>query len=118
MAVNAFPYLVITDGTDTVTIQDGAGGLTSYALVADTWAPATATRRVSALGGQLSYTDIAEELELTIRGADTATAYDNLQKLTRLLDKADRWSGDENVSPVLIKFAPQGSTVASTSQPL
>lgn len=124
MAVNAFPYLVMTDGTDTVTFADGsATNATGYwPLVRSTWGPAIAGIRTSQLGGRGPYADVEEDLTCNIRGLPgntAAVAYQNLDTLTRLLDKAERWwLRNEPISPVLLKYAPQGSTLFSTSSPL
>lgn len=118
MPVQTYPYLVLTDGTDTVTIQDGLGGQTSYALVSGSWASAIAGLRASALGGRGPYADVPESMLLNIYGATAATAFANLAKLARLLDRATRWARGENVTAVLIKLAPQGSEVSSTASPL
>jgi len=117
MAVQGFPYLVMTDGTLTATFADGLGGLTSYAPVRGTWAVAITTRRRAALG-RGPWNEVIEEWELNIRGADAATALSNLETLVRLLDNADRfWRLGENVSPVLLKYTPQGSTLFTTANP-
>jgi hypothetical protein len=117
MPTQSHPFLQMTDGTLTATFADGLGGATSYAPVRGTWAPAIATRRRSALG-RGPWDDVVEEWDLIVKGADTATALSNLATLARLLDNADRfWRLGENVSPVLLKYAPQGSTIFSTANP-
>lgn len=119
MATQAFPYLVMTDGTLTATFADGSGGLTSYAPINGTWAPAIAGLRKSTLGGRGPYNDVVETWDLNIRGADAATALANLETLTRLLDQAERWwrMGQNIFSPVLLKYTPQGSTLFTTANP-
>jgi hypothetical protein len=58
-------------------------------------------------------------MTINIRAADAATCLANLQTLNLLLDQAKRWwRRAENVSPVVIKYAPQGSTISSTAAPL
>lgn len=117
MATQAYPYLVITDGTLTAILADGLGGATSFAPLRGTWGPAIAARRRAALG-RGPWDDVTEEWEMIVKGTDAATAMSNLETLTRLLDNADRfWRLGENVSPVLLKYAPQGSTIFSTSNP-
>jgi hypothetical protein len=119
MPTQTFPYLAISDGTTTVTLADGLGGLTSYPPVRGTWAPAVPLTRDSLIGGRLPYPDVVESIELNIRGADAATCLANLQTLNLLLDQAKRWwKRAENVSPVVIKYCPQGSTISSTATPL
>lgn len=117
MAVQAFPYLVMTDGTLTVTFADGLGGASSFAPLRGTWAPSIATRRRSTFG-RGPWDEVIEEWDLIIKGADAATALSNLETLTRLLDNADRWWRlGEAVSPVLLKYTPQGSTLFTTANP-
>ncbi len=117
MPTQAFPYLVLTDATTTITIQDGSGGQTSYALIRSTWAPAVTGLRRSALGGRGPYEDVVEMLVLNIYGATAAAAMANVATLARLLEQAERWARGENVAVVLAKLAPQGSTVAATATP-
>jgi hypothetical protein len=119
MAVQSNPYLVLTDGTDTVTFADGAGGQTGYPLVARTWAPAIAAQKRSSLGGVTPYDPVAETIQINIVSTvSAADCYAKLAVLTRLLDKADRWwLKMDNISPVTLKFAPQGSTIASNATP-
>jgi hypothetical protein len=117
MAVQAFPYLAMTDGTLTVTFADGLGGASSYAPLRGAWAPAITTRRRAALG-RGPWQEVIEEWDLIIKGVDAATALSNLETLVRLLDNADRfWRLGENVSPVLLKYVPQGSTLFTTANP-
>lgn len=127
MPTQANPYLVITDGTTTVTIADGSGGNTSYILEPGNWTPAVAGLRRGQLGGAGPYEDVVEEMILHIKGADAATAYANLDTLNRLLDAAARWyrgefndystGASDPPNAVKIKYAPKGSTTASTATP-
>ena len=117
MAVQAYPYLVMTDGTLTATFADGNGAQSDYPPVRDTWPIAITARRRAALG-RGPWADVVEEWTLNIRGADAATALSNLETLVRLLDQADRfWRLGEAVSPVLLKYTPQGSTIFTTANP-
>jgi len=102
----------MTDGTDTVTLMDGAGGTPNWPLADKGWGPAIAGVRTSPLGGRGPYADVKEALQCNIIGATASAAYANLDTLTRLLDKAERWwLRGESISPVLLKYAPQGSTI-------
>lgn len=114
----AEPYLVITDGTDTCTFSDGAGGATNYIVASNSWAPVISRLRRSALGGHGPYEDVVEEWDIHVTGASVPAALANLAVLARLLEKAERWARGENLSPVLVKFSPRGATVSSTSNPL
>lgn len=113
----ATPYLAITDGTTTVTIASGTSS-TSYHLPPDGWVPNVAGLRDSVLAGRGPYSEVVEEMTLDITGATAAACYTNLNTLARLLDQAQRWYMGENVSAVLIKYAPINSTVSSDSTPL
>jgi len=119
MPTQPAPYIVLVNDVGTVTIQDGTlGGLTSYPLSRGTWAPAVAGLRRKILGGWSLYEDVMEELEVNIVGSSASDCYSKLDTLVRLLDQADRWDQGENVSPTLLKYAPQGSTIHSNSTPL
>ena len=111
-------YLVITDGTTTVTIADGSGGSTNYQLARGTWAPRVAGQRRSELGGRGPYEDVVEEMQLNITGSSIDAALANLSVLTNLIDQADRWSDNENTCAVLLKYSPKGATVSSMASPL
>lgn len=112
MAVQAYPYLVMTDGVDTVTFADGLGGVTNWPPVRGQWAPAIAGVRMSPLAGRGPYADVSEDLACNVRNTTAALTYGNLDTLVRLLDKAERWwLRNEPIPPVLLKYAPQGSTI-------
>ena len=115
MPTQTYPYLVITDGTTTVTIADGSGGASDYILAPEDWAPKIARLNPSEMG--LAYTDVMEEMTISIKGATAAAATNNVAVLNRLIDQAERFARNENVAPVLVKYAPQGSTIASTATP-
>lgn len=117
MATQAYPYAVLTDGTTTITFADGAGGTTNWGMVRATWAPAVAGRRRSLLGGAGVYEDVVEGFRVNVRGSTAAAAMANLAALVALLQQAERWARGEDVAAVLFKYAPQGSEVASTSNP-
>lgn len=119
MAVQPFLFLQISDGTTTVTLSDGANGSTNYPPVTGGWAPNAAGQNQGLLGGRGPYADVEEDITINVYGTTAALCYANLDTLARLLDQADRWwLKNENVSPVTLKFAPQGSTIASTAAPL
>jgi hypothetical protein len=113
----ATPHLKLVSGSVSATIASGSTA-TNYMLEYDRWAPSIAGMRKSPFGGVSLYNDVEEEMTLHIKGATAAAAYSNLATISRLMDIADRWSNGENVSPVFIEYAPQGSTVSSDSAPL
>lgn len=119
MATQANPYLIITDGVATATFADGAGGNTNWGVRAQTWAPNVAPLRRSPLGGRGPYADVVEELTINVRdsGATAAAAMANLNTLSLLLDQAERWARGEFVNAVLVKYVPQGSTIAANATP-
>jgi len=115
LPAQSHPYLILTDGTTTVTVQDGAGGATNYPLARDRWAPNVAPLRQALLGGWAPYDEVIEEQEIHVTGADTAAALANLRTLNNLLDQAERWRRHDPVAPVTMQFVPQGSTIHSSS---
>lgn len=115
---NDYAYLVITDGTTTITFQDGAGGETNYILHRQVWAPVIAGLRRSQLGGRTPYEDVVEELPSLIRGTSAQDAYAKLAALARLLEQAERWARGENVTAVVVKFVPKGALLSSLANPL
>jgi hypothetical protein len=118
MPPQPFAYLVLTDGTDTVTFEDGTGVATNYQLTTP-WAPAIANLRTSPLAGRGPYGDVTEELTCAIVDTTAALCYAKLDTLARLLDKAARWwVRNENISPVVLKYAAPGSTIHSTAAPM
>lgn len=118
MAVQAFPYLVMTDGTDTVTFANGSGTTTNWPLLRGSWAPTIAGLRTSPLAGRGPYADVMEDLSCNIRDTTGALCYQDLDTLARLLDKAERWwLRNEPIAPVLLKYVPQGSTIHATAGP-
>lgn len=117
MATQAFDYLAISDGTTSVVFMDGLGGFTNYRVVNEQWSPAVAHLSDSQLGGRGPYQDVTEDLDITVSGATWTAAKANVGALERLLQQATRWARGENVAVVLVKWAPKGSTVASTAAP-
>lgn len=115
---NHYAYLVLTDGTTTITFQDGAGGDTNYPLHRQEWAPVIAGLRRSQVGGRTPYEDVVEQLTLAIRGTSAPDAYTKLAALARLLEQAERWARGENVSAVVVKFVPKGALLSSLANPL
>lgn len=112
----ATPYLVITDGTTTITIQAASGAVGNYAL--RRWIPTVAGLRRSLLGGRGPYEDVVEEMQLTLIDTTAAGCYTRLETLNTLLDQAERSYYGEDRTPVYIHFAPAGATVSSDSAPL
>lgn len=112
----ATPYLVLTDGTTTITINTTGGAVGDYAL--EDWVPAIAGLRTSQIGGRGPYEDVVEEMSLVIIDTTAAGCYTRLDTLNRLLDQAERWYNNENATAVLIKYAPGGASVSSSGTPL
>lgn len=110
------PYLALTDGTTTVEILNGTAD-TSYILESGNWTPSIAGRNVSTFGGK-PYSDVTEEMTLSIRGSNAADCYSKLATLTRLLDQADAWYRGANVDAVTIQYAPLNATVATAIAPM
>lgn len=115
MPTQGYPYLELTDGTTTCTLANGLGTVPNYPLAREGWAPRIARQNRAELGDD--YEDVDEDIPITIRDTSAAAVYSRLAALVRLLDQAGRFARGENVTPVLIQYAPQGSTIASTSAP-
>lgn len=112
----ATPYLVITDGTTTCTINTSGGGVGDYAL--EEWTPAVAGLRKSALAGRGPYEEVVEEMTITIIDTTAAGCYTRLDTINVLLDQAERWADGESETAVLIKYSPGGAGVSSSGTPL
>lgn len=108
----AYSALQITDGTITANLVDG----TNYQLLERSFPPAIAGRRQLNLAGRGPYVDVVERVRFDVRGADRATTLANLQKLSTLLDYAERWAAGDEISPVKFKIQPQGSTITNPLQ--
>jgi len=109
----------MTDGTDSVVFAAGTNTVTNYPPVRGQWGPNIAGVRQSQLGGRGPYADVEEDLSCNIRNTTAALCWQNLDTLTRLLDKAERWwLRNEPISPVLLKYAAQGSTIHSNATPM
>lgn len=118
MAVQAYPYLVLSDGSTTVTFADGLGGQTNYAPARGRWPLKIAGIRRNQLGGRGRYADVIEEFDINIRDTTADLCYQRLDTLVRLLDQAERYAvWREPLNSVTLRYAPQGSTVASTAVP-
>jgi hypothetical protein len=111
-------YLAFTDGTTSCVFHDGSNGATFYRVDDGGWAIGVANARRAQLGGRGPYDDVAEEMTLTVVGSTAQVAIDNLETLNNLMDQAGRWSRGENVSAVLVKYSPYGSTTSSAASPL
>lgn len=120
MAINPYLYAIITDGTETFTLEDGTANHTASEGVITSWSPAVSTLRSNALGGRGEYEDVVEEIEISVRGTTKQVLYDALAKLKRLLDKADAWrrSNGQQGSAVLFKWCPSGAETSSIASPL
>jgi hypothetical protein len=111
-------YFRITDGTTTVTFNDGTLANTGGTHPITDWSPAVASLRRDTLGGRGRYEDVIETATFDIIGADAPTIYTRLQTLNALLDQAERWALGEKVAAVIIQYSPVGGTTSSTSNPL
>jgi hypothetical protein len=103
--------LELTDGTLGVVLNDNQ----NFRFSRDTWTPMIAPRRRSYLGGMGVFGDVDEQMTIDVLGSTADAALYNLRVLDELLDRAERWYQGENISPVLLKYRPDGST-ATVSQ--
>lgn len=124
MSALAGTYLVITDDLNglPIIIGNGTGGLPAdpykYILRRGGWSPKVANLRRAAIAGRTPYEDVQEELEIDIIATTPDNAYTGLQALAVNFDQATRFARGETVAPVLIKYAPKGSTITSATDPL
>jgi hypothetical protein len=103
--------LNITDGTTTVNLIWDNAVNRKYMLSRDGWAPQIAGRRRSVLGGRGPYSDVEEEIALTVLGGSASDALANLATLLRLMDGTlDFWDG-RTTTPIRIQYAPEGATL-------
>ena len=111
-----FPYVAIVSGVGSVVFANGAGALGDYTINRQFWAPSVAPLRTNRLGGRGRYSETIEELDINVTGSTVAALYANLNTLNLLLDEAERFAaGDPSANPVTLRYAPQGSTVSSTT---
>ena len=118
MPTQTHPYIVLTDGTTSCVFADGSGTQSNYSPIRGEWAPSISSITSSPLVGRGSRNMTLEEISINIYGTTATLALGRLATLAKLLDQADRWARGENVTPVLFKYAPQGSTISSTATPL
>lgn len=102
-----FEHIELTDGTtaNTLYLHDGV----QYAVYS--WAAAVAPRDPSELDGRGDYADVQETMTLDVFGDSAVNCADNLNRILRLLDQAQRWWDNENVTLVKIRVRVQDSTV-------
>ena len=114
------PYLALVStalGAVTCTVADGAGGQTNFPMEMNNYAPAVAGLSRSVLGGRFPYNAALEDWMLDIIGTTEDDCYAQLNKLTNLLDQAERWWRGETVGAVLYKYVPKGSVVGTLANP-
>lgn len=104
--------ITVSGWTSVLDLNDGV----NYRLRHDTWSPAVAARRASLLGGRGLYEDVEETMTLDVLGTTPAQALTNLGNLSAALDQADRWSLEENVSPLILSYMPSGSALGHALQ--
>lgn len=112
-----FPY--VTLGRQDVIIADGSGNTGNFPMVRNSWSPAIASWRRSFLGNQPPYDDVTEEFRVNVRGSTVAEVLGNVRNLNLILNQAEQWFNNDVFDlPVLINYAPQGSTISSVDSPL
>lgn len=103
--------LQLTDGTTTCNLVWHSAGNRKYMLARDSWAPKIARLRKSTLGGSGPYMDEVESFQVHVMGETESEVLTNLYNLVSLLDQAERfWRLGQNVSPVVMQWAPEGAT--------
>lgn len=113
------PYLEIctADGALSAVLMNGDTN-TSYMLESGAWALSLSALNDSTFAtADKYYAPVDEELNITIRGSSAQECYSYLNTLNRLMEQALQYERCASVSPVLLKFAPQGSSTASAASP-
>jgi len=100
--------LYFSDGVTTIDLYAGTG----YALLADTWSPRVARRRVDTLGGPI-HEDVIEEMTISISADTAGLPHTRLETLDRLITQGERFRRGENVAPVLLYYQPDGSSIVT-----
>lgn len=118
MPTQAYPYAVMGDGVTTATFANGSGTATNWSPVRHEWAPAVSTVTDSPLLGKGARNPVVEDFLINVYGSTAANALANYASLQKLIDQAKRFWRGESVNPVFFYYAPQGSTISSTSTPL
>lgn len=115
-----FPYLALVDTLDTIVLSSGTSTPGDYTLNRRFWSPAIAARRTSPLGGRGAYSEVVEEIEINIAGATASAVMASLERLNRMLDRAERWAAGELAAggAVTLRYSPQGSTVSLSATAL
>ena len=102
--------LQLSDGTTTCNLIWHSSANRKYSLARDSWAPKIARLRKSTLGGSGPYMDEVESFQVHVLGETEVEVLTNLYSLVSLLDQAERfWRLGQNVSPVVLQWAPDGA---------
>lgn len=107
-----YPYLVLADDIDTITLSSGTGTPGDITLQRRAYSPPISGRRPSRLGGQGPYEDVVEELDINIRSTTVAGIYAYIERINQMIDRADQWMKHPFLQPVTWYYAPQGSTIS------
>jgi len=101
--------LQIVSGSTVFDFLDGTNNM----LQDNGWSPSVSFLRKTRLGP--IYEPVREKVKFNSFGATQDTIFTNLDVLSDLFDQAARWSRNQNVLPVILKYQPKGSNL---SQPL
>lgn len=113
----AFAIFNITDGTTTISIMNSAATQGSYRMVYGKFAPPVSKKKVDFLKRDLPFEPLVWDITLNIHGSSAPDAYTKLASLISLLHKVSDWiDNDYYVSPVLVNYQPNGSTLATVNQ--
>ena len=105
----------ISDGTTTCDFL----GSNYKILTGGGWAPRTAKRRQSVMGGQSPYEDVVETMAIQVKGTSVATCLSKVAALSDLLDQAAKWNqNDAGVTAVYMEYEPNGSALAASVKAL
>lgn len=101
----------ITYSGGTLTLNDS----TNFVLQDEGYTPNVTFLRDADFGGVGAYAEIDEALNVLVNGSTAAARYQNLRKLQQAMDEATRWARGENLSAVLLNFAPDGASAGTLS---
>jgi hypothetical protein len=81
----------------------------TFSVAKPGWRPAVASRRMNPVGGW-PYNDVDETLPINIVGDSKTAVLTALHELATIVEQGHRWLDNENVSPPLLEYDPDGGS--------